>query len=175
MEKNFYTVIVHSENVVGILSQVVAVFTRRQVNIESLNVSPSSIPDVHKYTITCWCEPEQMEKIAKQLERKIDVIKANYYTDDELFVQEVALYKISTPVLMDNPEISRCIRRHDARLLEVNPIYATIHYAAVTDDIIELYHQLNGFKCILQYSRSGRIVTTRSTKEEVTKYMMEQE
>ncbi len=175
MEKTFYTVIVHSANVVGMLGQVAAVFTRRQVNIESLNVSPSSIPDVHKYIITCWCEPEQMEKIAKQLERKIDIIKANYYTDDELYIQEVALYKISTPVLLDNPEVSRCIRRHDARLLEVNPVYATVHYAAMTDDIIDLYHQLNGYKCILQYSRSGRIVTTRSTKEEVTEYMMEQD
>ena len=52
MEKTLYTIIVHSENIAGLLNQVTAVFTRRQINIESLNVSASSIPGIHKYTIT---------------------------------------------------------------------------------------------------------------------------
>ena len=43
-KKKLYTLLVYSENVAGILNQVTAVFTRRQVNIESLNVSASSIP-----------------------------------------------------------------------------------------------------------------------------------
>ena len=49
-----YTLLVYSENLAGILNQITAVFTRRQVNIESLNVSASSIEGVHKYTITAW-------------------------------------------------------------------------------------------------------------------------
>mgnify|MGYP000089286015 CR=1 FL=1 len=43
MDKKLYTIIVHSENFAGLLNQVTAVFTRRQINIESLNVSASSI------------------------------------------------------------------------------------------------------------------------------------
>lgn len=43
MDKTLYTIIVHSENFAGLLNQVTAVFTRRQINIESLNVSASSI------------------------------------------------------------------------------------------------------------------------------------
>ena len=39
MDKTLYTIIVHSENFAGLLNQVTAVFTRRQINIESLNVS----------------------------------------------------------------------------------------------------------------------------------------
>ncbi|MCK9160755.1 MAG: acetolactate synthase small subunit, partial [Bacteroidaceae bacterium] len=38
MEKILYTIIVHSENFAGMLNQVTAVFTRQQLNIESLNV-----------------------------------------------------------------------------------------------------------------------------------------
>ena len=100
MKDKFYTLLVYSENVAGILNEVTNVFTRIQVNIESLNVSASSIDGVHKYTITCWSNPEQIVKIKKQLEKKLNVIKANYYTDDQLFIHEVALYKISTPVLL---------------------------------------------------------------------------
>ena len=127
IEKKLYTLLVYSENIAGILNQITAVFTRRQLNIESLNVSASSIKDVHKYTITAWSNEDQIEKITRQIEKKIDVIKANYYTDDQLFIHEVALFKISTSVLMENPEISRSIRRHNARMMEVNSIYSTVH------------------------------------------------
>ncbi|AGB28159.1 acetolactate synthase, small subunit [Prevotella dentalis DSM 3688] len=171
MEKKFYTLLVYSENVAGILNQVTAVFTRRQVNIESLNVSASSIDGIHKYTITCWSCENEIEKITKQLEKKIDVIKADYYTDDELFIHEVALFKISTPVLLDNAEISRTIRKHDARMMEVNPTYSTVLLAGLTEDIFDLYTRLNSFNCLLQYTRSGRIAVTRSFEEPVTDFL----
>ena len=67
-KKNLYTLMVYSENVAGILNQITAVFTRRQVNIESLNVSASSIPGVHKYTITAWSDEDQIIKITHQIE-----------------------------------------------------------------------------------------------------------
>ena len=171
MEKKFYTLLVYSENVAGILNQVTAVFTRRQVNIESLNVSASSIDGIHKYTITCWSCESEIEKITNQLEKKIDVIKADYYTDDELFIHEVALFKISTPVLLDNAEISRTIRKHDARMMEVNPTYSTVLLAGLTEDIFDLYTRLNSFNCLLQYTRSGRIAVTRSFEEPVTDFL----
>ena len=75
-DKTLYTIIVHSENIAGLLNQVTAVFTRRQINIESLNVSASSIKGVHKYTITAWADKDIIEKVVKQIEKKIDVIQA---------------------------------------------------------------------------------------------------
>ena len=54
MEKKLYTLLVYSENVPGILSQVSAVFTRQQVNIESIYASAFSVSGIHKYTITAW-------------------------------------------------------------------------------------------------------------------------
>ena len=92
--KTLYTIIVHSENIAGILNQITAVFTRRQINIESLNVSASSIKGVHKYTITCWTTPDVIDKVVTQIEKKIDVIQAHYFTDKEIFQREVAIYKV---------------------------------------------------------------------------------
>ncbi len=170
-----YTLLVYSENIAGVLNQVTAVFTRRQVNIESLNVSASSLPGIHKYTITCWSTPCQIVKITKAIEKKIDVVKADYYTDDELFIHEEGLFKIATPLLLDNPEISRCIRHHDAHMLEVNPTYATVLVTGITDDVTGLYADFQRFGCLLQYTRSGRIAVTRSTDETVAKYLEERE
>ena len=175
MEKKLYTLLVYSENIAGILNQITAVFTRRQVNIESLNVSAASIEGVHKYTITAWSVPDQIEKITKQIEKKIDVVKAKFYTDDQLFIQETGLYKLSTQVVLENPEVSRIIRRYDANFTEVNPTYVAVMKSGMTEDIVSMYHALNEFGCVLQYTRSGRIAITRSTEEEVSAFLDQQE
>ena len=174
-KKTLYTLLVYSENIAGILNQITAVFTRRQVNIESLNVSASSIEGVHKYTITAWSNADQIEKITRQIEKKIDVIKANYFTDDQLFIRETALYKLSTDKVLENSEISRVIRRHDASITEANPTYVIVMKHGVTEQIIELYRQLESFGCVLQYTRSGRIAVTRGTQEEVSEYLEERQ
>jgi acetolactate synthase-1/3 small subunit len=173
--RKLYTLLVYSENVAGILNQVTAVFTRRQVNIESLNVSASSIPGVHKYTITAWSDEDQIIKIAHQIEKKIDVIKCNYFTDDQLFIRESGLYKLATPMVMENPEISRTIRRFQASIIEVNPTYVIVQMHGVTEDIVSLYRALDAFGCVLQYTRSGRIAVTRGMQEQVSEFLEERE
>ncbi len=174
-EKKLYTLLVYSENVAGILNQITAVFTRRQVNIESLNVSASSIPGVHKYTITAFSDEDQIQKITRQIEKKIDVVKANYFTDDQLFIREAGLYKLSTDLVLNNPEISRTIRRFEAKITEVNPTYVIVMKSGRTEDIISLYRALDVFGCVLQYTRSGRIAVTRGVQEQVSAFLEERE
>ena len=175
MEKKLYTLLVYSENIAGILNQITAVFTRRQVNIESLNVSASSIEGIHKYTITAWSDEEQIVKITKQIEKKIDVVKADYFLDEQLFIHEIALFKISTQVLLENPEVSRTIRRHDARMMEVNSTYSVVLLAGLTEDIASLFKKLNDFDCLFQYTRSGRVAVTRSKEERLSDLLEERQ
>ena len=174
MDKKLYTILIYSENVVGILNIVTAVFTRLQVNIESLNVSPSGIPNVHKYTVTIFSDPVQVEKLVKQIEKKVDVIKADYYLDDEIFTSEVALFKLSTDKVIQHPEISKAIRHTESRMLEVNETYITVHVCSSAKTIISLYKTFARYKCVLQYTRSGRVAITRSHVEKVSNFLREQ-
>ena len=174
-KKKLYTLLVYSEIVAGILNQITAVFTRRQVNIESLNVSASSIPGVHKYTITAWSDEDQIVKIVRQIEKKIDVVKANYFTDDQLFIRESGLYKLATEKVLANPEISRTVRRFDAHIIEVNPTYTIVMKHGITEDIISLYRALDTYGCVLQYTRSGRIAVTHGMQEQVSAFLEERE
>ena len=168
---SLYTVIVHSENIAGLLNQVTAVFTRRQINIESLNVSASSIKGVHKYTITAWTDAETIEKVVKQIEKKIDVLQANYFVDDEIYQHEIALYKLSTPEFQSNPMASKVIRRHNARIVEVNPVYSIVEKNGMSEDITGLYEELSELGCVLQFVRSGRVAITKSNFERVNEYL----
>ena len=161
-----YTLIIYSENYAGVLNQITAVFTRRQVNIESLNVCSSSTPGVHKYTITCFC---------KQIEKKIDVLQANCFLEDEIFILETSLLKLSTPVVLANPEISRIVRRFDARIVEVNPTYTTVEKTGVTSDVLEHFKCLDDLGCVLQFVRSGRIAITKSCVERLDQYIAKRE
>lgn len=173
--KTLYTIIVHSENIAGILNQITAVFTRRQINIESLNVSASSIKGVHKYTITCWTTPDVIDKVVTQIEKKIDVILAHYFTDKEIFQREVAMYKVATPEFQANPEASKVIRRYSAHIVEVNPTFSIVEMVGMSDDITSLYQELKQLNCVLQFVRSGRIAVSTSCFERVNEYLAHRE
>jgi acetolactate synthase-1/3 small subunit len=175
MDKTLYTLIVHSENIAGLLNQITAVFTRRQINIESLNVSASSIKGVHKYTITCWTTPDVIDKVVTQIEKKIDVIQAHYFTDKEIFQREVAMYKVATPEFQANPEASKVIRRYSAHIVEVNPTFSIVEMVGMSDDITSLYQELKQLNCVLQFVRSGRIAVSTSCFERVNEYLAHRE
>lgn len=170
-----YTMIIYSENFAGILNQITAVFTRRQVNIESLNVCASSTPGVHKYTITCFCNEEMAIMLTKQIEKKIDVLKANYFTDDQIFILEACLLKVSTSKMLANKDVGRIVRIHGARIVEVNPTYSIIEKKGITADILSLFQRLDKLGVVIQFVRSGRIAVTKSCVEHLDRYLEERE
>ncbi len=174
-KQTFYTMIIYSENYAGILNQITAVFTRRQINIESLNVCASSTPGVHKYTLTCWCSERTARLLTKQIEKKIDVLQANYFTDDEVFFIESCLIKISTPMILENGEVSRIIRKNGASIMEVNATFCIVESKGRSDSITELYNSLNALGAVIQFVRSGRIAVTRSRLEYLDAYLSERE
>ena len=120
-------------------------------------------------------DEDQIQKIVRQIEKKIDVVKANYFTDDQLFIRETGLYKLATDIVLQTPEISKIIRHHDAKITEVNPTYVIAMKSGKTDDILSLYNALNAYGCVLQYTRSGRIAVTRSTQEQVSEFLEQRE
>ena len=83
--KKLYTVIIFSENIVGLLNQITIIFTRRQLNIETLSVSPSAIKGIHKFTITTFADEDMIDKVVKQIDKRVDILKAYYNTDVDLF------------------------------------------------------------------------------------------
>ena len=171
--QTLYTMIIYSENFAGILNQITAVFTRRQVNIESLNVCASSTPGVHKYTITCYCTEEMAIMLTKQIEKKIDVLQVNYFTDQEVFILEACMLKLCTPKVLENATVGQIIRQHGARIVEVNPTYTIVEKKGDTEEILKLYRKLNQLEVVLQFVRSGRIAVTKSLVETLDRYLEE--
>lgn len=169
MEEQLFTISVYTENRVTLLHQISMIFSRRCLNIDSLSVSACSIEGVHKFTITCLSTRPMMEHVVKQIEKRIDVIKAFLMTDDEILYQEVALYKVPTESVV-NTDIEDIVRRHGARVLEIHPDYTVFEKTGHTDEIMALYEHLKPLG-IRQFVRSGRIAVTRSSRELVDEFL----
>ena len=166
MESILYTVTVYTENQVGLLNQISIIFGRRRLNIESLSVSASAIEGIHKFIITTNSDRDTIQKVVQQIEKRIDVLRAFFYTEDEIFYQEVALYKVATEKLLDDSGIEELIRRHNARILEVNRTYTVIEKSGHTEETQQLFEELSKFG-VMQFVRSGRVAITKSTVERV--------
>ena len=167
-EKTLYTITIFSENTVGLLNQVTIIFTRRGVNIETLSVSPSAIEGIHKFTITVFSDRETITKIVKQIDKRIDIVKAYYNTDDDLIFQEIALYKLSTPKLLSLGSIEDIIRRYNARILDMTDVWVVLEKTGHYEETQALFNELSEKIGVLQFIRSGRIAITKSKVERLS-------
>lgn len=170
--KGTYTISAFSENHIGLLNRITIIFTRRQVNIESLTVSASAIEGIHKFTIVVYDTEEKVKKVVKQIEKMVEVLKAFYHTDDEIIHQEIALYKVPTKVLLENNLVEETVRKHNARILEVTKEYTVIEKTGHLDETQQLFDELKALG-MKQFTRSGRIAITKSPVELFSNYLDE--
>ena len=168
MENALYTITVFSENTVGLLNQITIIFTRRGLNIETLSVSPSALPGIHKFTITLFSTQSVVEKVVQQIDKRVDILKAYYNTDDELVFQEIALYKVSTEKVLELGSIESLIREHSLRILEMNESSIVFEKTGHYQQTQQLFEELSDSVGVLQFIRSGRVAITKSKVERLT-------
>jgi acetolactate synthase-1/3 small subunit len=164
-----YTITVFTENETGLTSRVVSVFTRRHINIISLTTSQSSIQDIYRFTIVVNCTESMVHKLVAQLEKQIDVVKAFFYEEDEIVYQEIALYKVPTRVFSHSTRVETLVRKHNARILEIEPEYIVIEktgHEAETEALLEELKEIG----IYEFVRSGRVAITKPM-ERLNKYL----
>lgn len=155
-----FTITVFSENKTGLISRIVSVFTRRHINIESLTTSKASIKGIHRFTIVVNLEEEQVRKLVAQIDKQVDVIKAFYYDETEIIHQEVALYKVPTSGFTNGNSLEKLIRKHNARILEIEPEYTVIEKTGHAEETEALLHELEKTG-IFEFVRSGRIAIVK--------------
>jgi acetolactate synthase I/III small subunit len=155
-----YTLTVFCENKTGLLARIVAVITRRHYNIESLTASPSSTEGIFRFTIMVRVTEEQVRKLAKQIDKQIDVLKVFYYTNDEIIYQEIALYKIPIKVFYNSNVVETVVRKHNARVLAIEEEYIVIEKTGHQADTEALLDAFKDFG-IYEFVRSGRVAIVK--------------
>ncbi len=159
-EMKSYTISVYTENNIGLLNRVSSIFLKRHINIESLTTSQSEIEYVNRFVIVATMSPIQAEKIVKQLEKQIEVIKAYAHTDEETIYQETALFKVASDSLFDERQIQNIIKESHANIVTVSREFFVIEKTGRRHETEQLYKDLKPYK-LLQFVRSGRISVTK--------------
>jgi acetolactate synthase-1/3 small subunit len=163
-EIKHFTVSIYTENNIGLLNRISAIFQRRHINVESLNTSISEIEGVSRFTLVVDITEDQMKKIIGQLERQVEVIKAYYHTDEETIYQISAMFKIKSDLLFEERQIQNIIKESNARIVTVNKEFFVLEKSGRKQEIDLLYRELSAFG-IMQFVRSGRIVVTKNQME----------
>ena len=167
-EKTIYTITIFSENNPGLLNQITTVFTRRQINIETLSVSPSALQGIHKFTITVQTDKPTIEKVVKQIDKRVDILKAYYNCDSELVYQEIALFKLATDKVLSLGGIEPLIRKYNARVLEILDNCVVLEKTGLYEETQEMFNELASSIGVLQFIRSGRVAITRGRIERLS-------
>lgn len=159
-ENKSYTISVYTENNIGLLNRISAIFQRRHINIESLNTSVSEIEGVSKFTILVKMSEEKIKKIIGQIEKQVEVIKAYYHSEEDTIYQESCLFKIKSDLLFDERQIQNIIKESHARIVTVNKEFFVLEKSGRREEIELLHRELSVFG-IMQFTRSGRIAVTK--------------
>jgi acetolactate synthase-1/3 small subunit len=162
-EKQEYTITVYTENQIGLLNRIAIIFSRRKINIESLNVSPSEIEHIHRFNIVINETTDVVRKLARQIEKQVEVLKVYFNTNDDIIWQELALYKVPTDVIAEKVYVERLLRENGARAVVIRKdytVFETTGHREETDKLIEVLQPYG----LIEFVRSARVAIIKQSQ-----------
>ena len=161
--KEEYTITVYTENQIGLLNRIAIIFSRRKINIESLNTSPSEIESVHRFTIVINETVDVVRKVCRQIEKQVEVLKVYFNTNEEIIWQELALYKVPTDIIAAEVKVERLLSRHGAKAVVIRKDYTVFEVSGQreeTDNFIKILEPYG----LIEFVRSARVAIIKDSE-----------
>ncbi len=168
-----YTLAIYSENRAGIMSRIISNITKRHINIDTLSVSKSSIPNIHRFTIVINVTENRVRKLVAQIDKQVDILKAFYYDNSEIVYQEIALYKVPAQSFFKSNTSELLVRKHNARILEIEEEYIVIEKTGHESETEALFEALQSIG-VYEFVRSGRVAIVKPM-ERLNTYLSQME
>ena len=162
MEKQEYTITIYTENSIGMIGRISGIFSRRKINIESLNTSPSEVDGIHRFTILISESEEVVRKVCRQIEKQVEVLKAYYNTNAELVWQEQALYKVPAEAIAEKALVERLLRQYGANVVVIRNDYIVFETASQREEIDRLTQELSKYQ-LIEFVRGARIAIIKDS------------
>ena len=161
--KQEYTITVYTENQIGLLNRIAIIFTRRKINIDSINSSPSEVDSVHRFTIVINETEYVVRKICRQIEKQVEVLKVYYNTNEEIVWQELALYKVPTEVIAEQVPVERLLSQHGAKAVVIRKDYTVFEVAGHREETDNLIKVLAPYG-LIEFVRSARVAIIKNSE-----------
>lgn len=157
-----FTITVYTENQIGLLNRIAIIFSRRKVSIDSINSSRSEVEGIYRFTIVINETEEMVQKIARQIEKQVDVLKVYYNTADEIVWQELALYKVATNEVTEKVQVERLLRQYGAKAVVIRKDYTVFEATGHREETDALIKFLEPFG-LIEFVRSARIAIIKNS------------
>lgn len=161
--KQEYTITVYTENQIGLLNRIAIIFSRRKINVHSLNTSPSEVEGIHRFNIVIEETEDVVRQLSRHIEKQVEVLKVYYNTNDEIIWQEMALYKVSTDEIAEKIKVERLLREYGARVVAIRKdftVFETTGQREETNRVIKVLEPLG----LIEFVRSARIAIIKDSK-----------
>ncbi|MUV58303.1 acetolactate synthase, small subunit [Halogeometricum rufum] len=150
------------ENEPGVLSRVAGLFSRRQFNIESLTVGPTTVEGHARITMVAEESNPGIDQIEKQLAKLKPVIAVGELDDDAVRAELVVL-----KVRGDEPDKVHAITEmYEGETLDAGPRTITVQLTGreqKIDDAIDAFRQFG----IIEIARTGQTALARGDQPTV--------
>lgn len=160
--KQEYTITVYAENQVGLLVRIAIIFSRRKINIESINSSPSEIESISRFTLVIHETVDVVKKVARQIEKQVEVLKVYFNTNDEIVWQELAMYKVSTDEIAEKVQVERLLRQYGARAVAIRKDYTIFETTGHREETDRLISFLSPYG-LIEFVRSARVAIIKAS------------
>src|SRR4051812_41703805 len=158
-----FTITIYTENQIGLLVRIAIIFSRRKINIESINSSPSEIDSIARFTLVIHETEDVVKKVARQIEKQVEVLKVYYNTNDEIVWQEMALYKVSTDEIAEKVKVERLLREYGARAVVIRKDYTVFEASGHREETEKLVRFFEPYG-LIEFVRSARVAITKASR-----------
>jgi acetolactate synthase-1/3 small subunit len=104
-----------------------------------------------------------VRKLARQIEKQVEVLKVYYHTNEEIIWQEMALYKVPTDTIAEKVLVERLLREHGARAVVIRKDYTVFETTGHRTETDNLLYALQPFG-LIEFVRSARIAIIKSSE-----------
>ena len=132
--KNSYTLAILVNNRSGVLMRVVALFSRRGYNIDSLSVGETEDPKTSRITIVVTGDRQIVEQIIRQVEKLVDVRKVYEMAPGRSLQRELVLVKLRSDA-DTRSQITDIAEIFKAKIIDVTPTTMTMQLTGSLDKL----------------------------------------
>ncbi len=154
-----HTISVLVENKFGVLTRVAGLFSGRGYNIDTLNVGPTQDPKVSRMTIVTRGDNSTIEQIVKQLNKLVNVLKVQDFSEADYIDRELVLVKVKVDS-KSRAEVMQITDIFRAKIVDVQPASLTIEITG-DETKVEKFLQLMETFGVLELTRTGKVALPR--------------
>ncbi len=148
----------------GVLTRIAGLFSRRNFNIESLNVGKTENPEISRMTIVVHGDEKTLEQVTKQLHKLINVLKIKELDQNQIVERDLILIRVKC-TRKQRSEIIQIADTFRAQIVDVAPDSLMIEATGTEDKLEALTELLRDFG-IAEFVRTGIVALSRGQASE---------